>query len=152
MLLKLFNPNFKSVSRTTMRKYCFIIHDEYKQNLISEISKGSFKISLTSDIWSSQNNSDYLCVTAHYIDNNWILQKRILSFIKLEYQHTTSNIAGYIMRTINEYKIENFIFSITFDNASANNSAIEILKMQLELMFYGNFFHVRCVCHILNLC
>ena len=56
------------------------------------------------------------------------------------------------MRTINEYKIEKFIFSITFDNASANNSAIEILKMQLEPMFSGNFFHVRCVCHILNLC
>ena len=50
MLLKGFNPNFKSVSRTTMRKYCLIIHDEYKQKLISEISKGSFKISLTSDI------------------------------------------------------------------------------------------------------
>ena len=46
MLLKGFNPNFKSVSKTTMRKYCLIIHDE----LISEISKGSFKISLTSDI------------------------------------------------------------------------------------------------------
>ena len=56
-----------------MSKYCFIIHDEYKQKLISEISKGSFKISLTSDIWSSQNNSDYLCVTAHYINNNWTL-------------------------------------------------------------------------------
>ena len=112
MLLKSFNPNFKSVSRTTMRKYCLIIHDEYKQNLISEISKGSFKISLTSDIWSSQNNSDYLCVTAHYIDNNWTLQKRILSFIELEYQHTACNIAGCIMRTINEYKIENLYFQL----------------------------------------
>ena len=71
-----------------MRKYCYIIYDEYKEKLISEISKGSFKISLTSNIWSSQNNSNYLCVTVHYIDNNWILQKRILSFIELEYQHT----------------------------------------------------------------
>ena len=112
-----------------MRKYCLIIYDEYKQKLISEISKGSFKTSLTSDIWSSQNNSDYFCVTAHYIDNNWILQKRILSFIELEYQHTANNIAGYIMLTINEYKIEKFIFSVTFYNASASNTTIEILKM-----------------------
>ena len=88
IFLKSFNPNFKSVSRTTMRKYCLIIHDEYKQNLISEISKGSFKISLTSTICFSQNNSYYLCVTTHYIDNNWTLQKCILSFIELEYQHT----------------------------------------------------------------
>ena len=55
------------------------------------------------------------------------------------------------MPNINEYKIENFIFSITFDNASLNNSAIEILKIQLNPMVSGNFFHVRCVCHILNL-
>ena len=61
MLLKGFNPNFKYVSRTTMRKYCLIIYDEYKQKLIFEISKGSFKISLTSDILTFQNNSDYLC-------------------------------------------------------------------------------------------
>ena len=39
-----------------------------------------------------------------------------------------------------------------FDNASVNNSAIEILKMQLEPMFSGNVFHFRCVYHILNLC
>lgn len=50
-----------------MRKYCFISND-YKQKLISELSNGSFKI-------------NYLCVTAHYIDNNWVLQKHILSFL-----------------------------------------------------------------------
>ena len=46
MLLKGFNPNFKSVSRITMGEYCL----EYKQKLISEILKSSFKISLTSDV------------------------------------------------------------------------------------------------------
>ena len=56
------------------------------------------------------------------------------------------------MRTINEYKIEKLIFSITFDNASTDNSAIEILKMQLEPIFSGNVFHFRCVYHISNLC
>ena len=50
MLLKSFNTNFKSVSMTTMRKYCLIIYDEYKQKLIFKISRDSFKISLTSDI------------------------------------------------------------------------------------------------------
>ena len=129
VLLKGFNSNFKSISRTTMRKYRFIIYGEYKGNLISKISKGSFEISFIYDIWCSQNNSDCLCGTTHYIDNNWILQKRILSFIELEYQHTTSNIAGYIMHIINEYKIEKFIFSVTFYNASASNTTIEILKM-----------------------
>ena len=78
--------------------------------------------------------------------------KTYFKFIELECQHAASNIAGYIMRTTNEYKIEKFIFSITFDNASANNTAIESLNMQLNPMFSRIFFHVRCVCYILNLC
>ena len=67
--------------------------------------------------------------------------KQTIYWLSLCYcKHTTNNIAGYVKRTIDEYKIEKFIFSITFDNASADNSAIEILIMQLEPIFFGNFF------------
>ncbi|KAH7679060.1 Ribonuclease H-like protein [Dioscorea alata] len=152
MLLHGFNPNFKSVSRNTMRKYCLIIYGDYKQKLISKLSNSSLKISLTSDIWTSQFKTNYLCVTAHYIDSNWVLQKHILSFFELEHRHTASIIASYITRALNEYGILNSIFSISLDNASANNNAVDILKRNLMPSFSGVFFHVHCACDILNLC
>lgn len=44
------------------------------------------------------------------------------------------------MHTINKYQIKKFIFLITLDNGLANNSAVEILKMQSNPMFYGIVF------------
>ena len=41
--------------------------------------------------------------------------------------------------------------SITLDNASNNDSMVEGLKYDLKLMSNGEYFHVRCCAHILNL-
>ena len=35
---------------------------------------------LTSDILISLMHRDFLCITAHYIDSEWLLNKRIISF------------------------------------------------------------------------
>ena len=47
------------------------------------------------------------------------------------------------------------MFSITLDNATSNDSMQDIVKSQLmlndDLLCGGEFFHVRCAAHILNL-
>lgn len=51
--------------------------------------------------------------------------------------------------------IEKKVFSLTLDNASNNDNMQHILKKQLviqnDLVCDGEFFHVRCSAHILNL-
>lgn len=46
-------------------------------------------------------------------------------------------------------------FSLTLDNASSNDTMQTTLKYQLSLndnlMCGGEFFHIRCLAHILNL-
>lgn len=61
-----------------------------------------------------------------------------MSFIEFEHRLTANIIVDYIMHNIKEYKIEKYIFSITLDNASSNNGAVKILKMQLNPMFFKN--------------
>ena len=51
-----------------------------------------------------------------------------------------------------EYKIDSKIFTVSFDNASKNTAAIEILKNYLKPVLNEIFFHIRCICHIINLC
>ena len=50
-----------------------------------------------------------------------------------------------------EYDIQNKIFSITFDNASNNKSAINLFVRTIREGPLGEIFHVRCMCHIINL-
>jgi len=40
---------------------------------------------------------------------------------------------------------------LTIDNASSNDICVEVLKSQLRLTCEGDYFHVRCCAHILNL-
>lgn len=54
-----------------------------------------------------------------------------------------------------EWGIESKLFSMTLDNAYANNVFVDLLKTQLTLRYAllceGKFFHIRCCAHILNL-
>ncbi|KAK9755642.1 hypothetical protein RND81_01G040400 [Saponaria officinalis] len=46
------------------------------------------RISLTSDCWSSVITDGYISLTAHFIDENWQLQKRVLNFSFLPPPHS----------------------------------------------------------------
>ena len=50
-----------------------------------------------------------------------------------------------------EYKIDNKIFVISFDNASNNTAAIPHLITLCNPYFGDQFFHQRYACHVLNL-
>ncbi|PKA66182.1 Putative AC9 transposase [Apostasia shenzhenica] len=121
--------------------------------------KKSFKkvqqIALTSDCWTSNQSIGYLCVTAHFIDEQWNLQHRIISFLDLDLPHTANVIADAINRTLLDWGIHKKIITITLDNAKASDVAALILKRSFEntnrLYFGGKFFHVRCCAHVLNL-
>ena len=56
---------------------------------------------------------------------------------------------------LKEWGIKRKVFSLTLDNDSANTSFVEILKSHLNmnnvLLCDGDYFHVRCGAHILNL-
>ena len=114
------------------------------------------KISLTTDLWKSKNQKiEYMVITGHFIDLDWRLQKRVLNFVHLPPPRRGIEIADSIYKCLKEWGIENKIYSISVDNASANDSAIRILKENFsrsrKLLCGGKLFHVRCCAHILNL-
>ena len=43
------------------------------------------------------------------------------------------------------------IFSISFDNVTTNTDVIELFNRKLKSHLGNNLFHVKYVCHIMNL-
>ena len=70
----------------------------------------------------------FLCIIAHYIDSEWMLNKRIISFKTVNTPHNGKNIATLINDEIINLGIRDKIVTITLDNASNNDVAIQILK------------------------
>ena len=88
------------------------------------------RLSLTSDLDRAVNKNDYLTVTCHWMDNNFVMQKRSLAFLYDEdRKHTGDFIADSIVKVAGFYDIENKILCIAFDNASNNKIVIKKIKI-----------------------
>ena len=70
----------------------------------------------------------------------------------LENSHTVPEITSLFIQVLNEFQLCNKIFSVGFDNATANTASISELIAACSPIIDGKYFHQRCICHILNLC
>jgi len=94
-----------------------------------------------------------MIVTASYIDSSWRMHKKIIKF-NLISSHKGENIGRMLENTLIEWEIES-VFTITADNATVNDVAIDYMKRKLKdkraSILGGEFIHMRCAAHILNL-
>ena len=99
--------------------------------------------------------ASYMVTTAHFIDDNWRLHRKIISFNTVP-DHKGETISKHIKKCLLEWGIKR-VFTITMDNASGNDSAIRYLTNKLKtwrddaLLLDGEFLHVLCCALILNL-
>ena len=152
---KILNPEFKPISRNTAKTDCtkvFLIEKEKLKSLLATLPG---RICLTSDVWTAVTTQGYMTVTAHYVDEKWKLNSKLLSFCELDSPHSGFELSGKLLGVLKDWGIESKIFSLTLDNASSNDSMVRILKERLNLqnglLCQGEFFHVRCCAHILNI-
>ncbi|KAI8534491.1 hypothetical protein RHMOL_Rhmol10G0094100 [Rhododendron molle] len=144
------NPSFAKVSRNSTRSDTKKAHSKVKKDLISELATVG-AIGFTSDMWSGINNRGYICVTAHYIDSSWTLQKRIIAFRLVEFPHDADHIFDSIMGVFRDFEVLDKVYSITFDNHSVNTATLPLFVRNLTTPYFGELLHMRCVCHVINL-
>uniref|UniRef100_A0A2N9IPK2 HAT C-terminal dimerisation domain-containing protein n=1 Tax=Fagus sylvatica TaxID=28930 RepID=A0A2N9IPK2_FAGSY len=149
------NPEVKPVSRNTAKQDVIKIYKREKESLKFALKSISGRFCLTSDLWSSSTTDHYMVVTAHFVDENWVLQKKVLSFSLVPPPRGGAILADRLLAVLQEWGIDRKIFSITLDNASYNETLVNSLKENLSFGPYlpcsGEFFHVRCGAHVLNL-
>ena len=146
----LLEPRFVIPSRITIWRDCMKLFIEHKK-LLKKYLKNE-RLCLTTNTWSSIQNYNYMCLTTHWIDQDWKLQKRILNFFQVP-NHKGSTMGRVIESCLLDWGIEH-VLTITVDNASSNDLAIACLKDQFPWrcrVLNNEFLHVSCFAHILNL-
>ena len=71
---------FVMSSRKTIGKDVIELFLEEKAMLKSLICNNKQRVSLTTDLWTSVQNMSYMMITTHFIDSDWCLNMRIISF------------------------------------------------------------------------
>ncbi|KAI4346227.1 hypothetical protein L6164_013296 [Bauhinia variegata] len=146
-------PQFILPSRFTVARDCYQLYLDEKLRLKALLKNDCVRVALTTDCWTSIQNLNYLTITAHFIDNDWRLNKKILCF-SLVPNHRGETIGKYIDECLKDWGIK-AVFTVTVDNASSNDVTISYLKKRIKslngLVLDGELLHVRCCAHILNL-
>ena len=135
-------------------KNCNLCLKSLLNGLLQEmLNRTSKRICLTTNTWTSCQNLCYMCLTAHFVDNGWNLQKRILNFCKVP-NHKGDTLGRAIEACLLDWGIDR-ILCITVDNASSNDTAITYLKKCVNgwgnAILESKHLHMRCGAHILNL-
>lgn len=122
-----------------------------RNKLYAYLSNPNHMVHLTTDTWTSScQRVNYMVVTAHFIDDSWVMHKMIINFRPID-SHKGEDIGRLLLDCIHGWGIKN-VMTMTVDNASSNNTAIDFLKRKLPNMYDGGKnFQVRCIAHILNL-
>ena len=69
-------PKFNPIPcHTTIVKSCFRVFLNEKQKLKEALREQ--QVCLTTDTWTSIQNLNYMCLTAHFVNSDWKIHKRI---------------------------------------------------------------------------
>ena len=94
-----------------------------------------------------------MCLTAHWVDSDWKLNKRVLNFCPIP-SHKGDELGRVVERCLVDWGIEN-VFTISVDNVSSNDTMVSYLKKRLNnwngIMLREKHLHMRCIAHIVNL-
>ncbi|KAJ2954342.1 hypothetical protein O0L34_g2603 [Tuta absoluta] len=136
------NPSYVLPTRKVLsNNYLPALYEACLANTKEHLESQALSVCLTSDIWTSSTNDPYLGLTAHYIDEDFLLKSVLLECCPLPGSHTGENIKDNIVRILHEWKLKDRVLITVTDNASN-------MKLAAELMGHKHF---GCYAHTVNL-
>ena len=118
-------PRFNPIPcRTTISKTCFRMFLGEKQKLKEALRKQ--QVCLPTDTWTSIQNLNYMCLTAHFIDSDWKIHQRIFSFCLVE-NHKGETLGKAVEICLLDWGIDK-ILTITIDNVASNSGLISFIQ------------------------
>jgi hypothetical protein len=146
-------PNFKMLSRNTVRLDCINFYEEKRCSLYDLFDKLDCRFSFTSDLWISKGeNRGFMALTCHYIDDGWNLRKKIINFTSLSSPYP--GLTQVIYDKVVLWNLDKKTLCLVYDNSSINDACIKELfntSLKTKFLITESIFHQKCGCHILNL-
>lgn len=155
IFVKNLQPLFDLVSVNGVEADCMEIYEKEKQNMYEVLDKLSGKISLGANILKASGDIHYLCLTSHYIDQAWELQKKILNFVILDPSHSEDMLSEIIMTCLMDWDIDRKLFSMSLDCCPTNDNIMCRIRDRLSqnrfLLCDGQLFDIRCAANLVNM-
>ncbi|CAL9186703.1 zinc finger BED domain-containing protein RICESLEEPER 1 isoform X1 [Musa acuminata AAA Group] len=148
-------PLFKLVSADVVKADCMKMYENERLRLHEVLDRLHSRVSLNVDVWRSNEDVEYACVSCHYVDNDWRLKKKILNFAHVGCPEKEQEISKIILEKLQEWNIDGKLCSIVLDNCRTSDlvasELLGSLRMKGFLISNGDLFYARSCGHLLNL-
>ncbi|XP_072078898.1 zinc finger BED domain-containing protein RICESLEEPER 2-like [Arachis hypogaea] len=148
-------PLFKVITRNTLKNDILKLYNDERSKTMNVLECNKSRVAITTDMWTASNqNKGYMAITAHYIDDSWKLQSRLVRFIYVPAPHTAEVLSEVLVDCLMDWNLDRKVSTLTVDNCSTNDVMIENILTKMShrnFILGGKLFHMRCCAHILNL-
>lgn len=142
-------------SRRTAVRFIASNYRLYKGQIKESLATSISPIHISSDLWTSPHRHSLLAVCAQWVDQDGQLQKALLGLPECRYSHSGEKQASLILQVAGEFNIQSKLGWHTGDNATSNNTCLEVMESRLlsehRVQFKAKQRRVRCIGHIINL-
>lgn len=151
---------FSVISSKNFKELCYKLNKRYqvpsiltlKTNILDNVEhtkdqlklllkKSSISVNFTMDTWT-QFHTPFICITIHWLDQDFKMYQALLSIESFSYPHTGINIASKLNEVFSKWDLHKKILAGVTDNAS---------NMALAMSMLENVVHIKCGAHTIQL-
>ncbi|XP_052117558.1 zinc finger BED domain-containing protein RICESLEEPER 2-like [Arachis duranensis] len=100
------SPTIIMPSRNTLVSDLQMIYSTEKEKLRQKMSRIPNRICLISDVWTASTTEGYICLTAHFVDENWRLVSKILNFCRMIPPHTGTDMEAVLFNSLKQWGLK----------------------------------------------
>ena len=93
----------RSVLRRTTKHNVMKKHEIKKENLKQLLAQILGRVCLTFDFWTKCTNIGFISLTTHYVDKDWKLKSKILSFAHMQPPHTGYDLSLKVLQFLKDW-------------------------------------------------
>ncbi|XP_039815808.1 zinc finger BED domain-containing protein RICESLEEPER 2-like [Panicum virgatum] len=132
---------------------CDLFQQE-KSKLKDKLAALHSRVCLSAYIWNYDPHLAFLCLSVHYIDDEWEKQQKIITFSPVDPSCDAKESSNVILGAIREWGLHDKVFSIIMDDAFIDDSVASNVKASLQKWSEAaanlNLFVVRSATHLLD--
>jgi hypothetical protein len=83
-------------------------------------------------VWHYDPHLAFLCLSIHYIDDEWQKQQKIITFSPVDPSCDAKECSNIILGAIREWDLHDKVFSIIMDDAFIDDSVASNVKASLQ--------------------
>ncbi|CAL5081280.1 unnamed protein product [Urochloa decumbens] len=153
-LVAYLNPMVKTPSFFDLTVDSWKLFQEEESKLKKKLVALRNRVCLSAYVWHCNPRLAFLCLSVHYIDDEWEKQQKIIRFRAVDPSCNAKELSNIMLKAIEEWHLGGKVFSIILDDAFIDDTVALNVKASLQkwnkLAANHSLFVVRYATHLLD--